>query len=130
MLLTQKSTIVQYINVFWRCNFTTMLLPVIRVTTTCFNNILITFQNINGFAINIDSFQVLVKMWILLLLLSVCSETVICYSDGKVEAACGDMTPQHGHDPRTKNPPFNLTADKSQFSPGDEIKGRNTVAEF
>ncbi|XP_059380938.1 putative ferric-chelate reductase 1 isoform X2 [Carassius carassius] len=66
--------------------------------------------------------EVLVKMWILLLLLSVCSETVICYSDGKVEAACGDMTPHHGHDPRTKNPPFKITADKSQFSPGDEIK--------
>uniref|UniRef100_A0A8C1VU51 Ferric-chelate reductase 1b n=1 Tax=Cyprinus carpio TaxID=7962 RepID=A0A8C1VU51_CYPCA len=62
------------------------------------------------------------KMWIVLLLLSVCSETVICYSDGKVEVACGDMTPQHGHEPITKNPPFNITADKSQFSPGDKIK--------
>lgn len=62
------------------------------------------------------------KMWIVLLLLSVCSETVICYSNGKVEVACGDMTPQHGHDPSTKDPPFNIKADKSQFSPGDEIK--------
>uniref|UniRef100_A0A673GEU8 Putative ferric-chelate reductase 1 n=1 Tax=Sinocyclocheilus rhinocerous TaxID=307959 RepID=A0A673GEU8_9TELE len=77
---------------------------------------------INGFAINIDSFQVLMKMWIVLLLLSVFSETVICYSHGKVEVACGDMTPQHGHDPSTKNPPFNIIADKSQLSPGDEIK--------
>uniref|UniRef100_A0A671P8T4 Putative ferric-chelate reductase 1 n=1 Tax=Sinocyclocheilus anshuiensis TaxID=1608454 RepID=A0A671P8T4_9TELE len=50
------------------------------------------------------------------------SETVICYSHGKVEVACGDMTPQHGHDPSTKNPPFNIIADKSQLSPGDEIK--------
>ncbi|XP_042607872.1 putative ferric-chelate reductase 1 isoform X2 [Cyprinus carpio] len=66
--------------------------------------------------------EVLMKMWIVLLLLSVCSETVICYSDGKVEVACGDMTPQHGHEPITKNPPFNITTDKSQFSPGDKIK--------
>uniref|UniRef100_A0A671P8R3 Putative ferric-chelate reductase 1 n=1 Tax=Sinocyclocheilus anshuiensis TaxID=1608454 RepID=A0A671P8R3_9TELE len=51
-----------------------------------------------------------------------CADTVICYSHGKVEVACGDMTPQHGHDPSTKNPPFNIIADKSQLSPGDEIK--------
>uniref|UniRef100_A0A8C1I7X6 Ferric-chelate reductase 1b n=1 Tax=Cyprinus carpio TaxID=7962 RepID=A0A8C1I7X6_CYPCA len=57
-----------------------------------------------------------------LLIFILCSETVICYSDGKVEVACGDMTPQHGHEPITKNPPFNITADKSQFSPGDKIK--------
>ncbi|XP_058621268.1 putative ferric-chelate reductase 1 isoform X2 [Onychostoma macrolepis] len=72
--------------------------------------------------VNIDSLQVLIKMWIVLLLLSVCSETVICYSNGKVEVACGDMTPQHGHDPSTKHPPFKIIADKSQFSPGEEIK--------
>uniref|UniRef100_A0A672SEJ8 Ferric chelate reductase 1 n=1 Tax=Sinocyclocheilus grahami TaxID=75366 RepID=A0A672SEJ8_SINGR len=41
---------------------------------------------------------------------------------GKVEVACGDMTPQHDSDPSTKHPPFNIIADKSQFSPGDEIK--------
>uniref|UniRef100_A0A8C1BNA0 Ferric chelate reductase 1 n=1 Tax=Cyprinus carpio carpio TaxID=630221 RepID=A0A8C1BNA0_CYPCA len=57
-----------------------------------------------------------------LLIFILCSETVICYSDGKVEVACGDMTPQHGHEPITKNPPFNITTDKSQFSPGDKIK--------
>lgn len=105
-------------------------LEMYHVTTTCFSNILIAFQITNNFAVNIDSLQVLMKMWIVLLLLSVCSETVICYSNGKVEVACGDMTPQHGHDPSTKNPPFNIKADKSQFSPGDEIKGRSTVAVF
>lgn len=97
---------------------------------TCFNNILIPFHITNDFAVSVDSLQVLMTMWIVLLLLSVCSETVICYSNGKVEVACGDMTPQHGHDPSTKNPPFNIIADKSQFSPGDEIKGSNTVAVF
>uniref|UniRef100_A0A673MT76 Putative ferric-chelate reductase 1 n=1 Tax=Sinocyclocheilus rhinocerous TaxID=307959 RepID=A0A673MT76_9TELE len=68
------------------------------------------------------------NMRIALLLLSVCSETVFCFSHGKVEVACGDMTPQHDSDPSTKHPPFNIIADKSQFSPGDEIKGRNAVA--
>lgn len=67
------------------------------------------------------------KMRIVLLLLPVCLETVICYKNGNVKEACGDMTPQHGHDPTTKDPPFTITADKSQFSPEDEIKGRNTV---
>uniref|UniRef100_A0A671NC25 Putative ferric-chelate reductase 1 n=1 Tax=Sinocyclocheilus anshuiensis TaxID=1608454 RepID=A0A671NC25_9TELE len=62
------------------------------------------------------------NMRIALLLLSVCSETVFCFSHGKVEVACGDMTPQHDSDPSTKHPPFNIIADKSQFSPGDEIK--------
>lgn len=109
------------ITIFWE---------MYHVTTTCFSNILIAFQITNNFAVNIDSLQVLMKMWIVLLLLSVCSETVICYSNGKVEVACGDMTPQHDHDPSTKDPPFNIKADKSQFSPGDEIKGRNTVAVF
>ncbi|RXN22194.1 ferric-chelate reductase 1 isoform X1 [Labeo rohita] len=66
--------------------------------------------------------RVLTNMWIVLLLLSVCSETVMCYSNGKVEVACGDMTPGHGFDPSTKDPPFNIKVDKSQFSPGDEIK--------
>ncbi|KTF82188.1 hypothetical protein cypCar_00035051 [Cyprinus carpio] len=67
--------------------------------------------------------EVLMNMRIVLLLLSVCSETVFCFSRGKVEVACGDMTPQHGvSDPSTKDPPFNIKADKSQFSPGDEIK--------
>uniref|UniRef100_A0A8C2GLT1 Ferric-chelate reductase 1b n=2 Tax=Cyprinus carpio TaxID=7962 RepID=A0A8C2GLT1_CYPCA len=67
--------------------------------------------------------EVLMNMRIVLLLLSVCSETVFCFSRGKVEVACGDMTPQHGvSDPSTKDPPFNIIADKSQFSPGDEIK--------
>lgn len=64
------------------------------------------------------------KKRIVLLLLTVCLETVICYSNGKVKEACGDMTPQHGYDPSTKDPPFTITADKSQFSPEDEIKGR------
>ncbi|XP_016134454.1 putative ferric-chelate reductase 1 isoform X1 [Sinocyclocheilus grahami] len=66
--------------------------------------------------------EVLMNMRIALLLLSVCSETVFCFSHGKVEVACGDMTPQHDSDPSTKHPPFNIIADKSQFSPGDEIK--------
>jgi len=66
-------------------------------------------------------------MRIVLLLLPLCLETVICYSNGKVEVACGDMTPGHGYDPSLKDPPFTITADKSQFSPGDEIKGMNAV---
>ncbi|XP_051737663.1 putative ferric-chelate reductase 1 isoform X1 [Ctenopharyngodon idella] len=66
--------------------------------------------------------EVLMKKRIVLLLLTVCLETVICYSNGKVKEACGDMTPQHGYDPSTKDPPFTITADKSQFSPEDEIK--------
>ncbi|XP_073687201.1 putative ferric-chelate reductase 1 [Garra rufa] len=66
--------------------------------------------------------EVLKNMWIVLLLLLACSGTVICYSNGKVEVACGDMTPGHGSDPSTQDPPFNINADKSQFSPGDEIK--------
>lgn len=66
--------------------------------------------------------EVLMNMWIVLLLLSVCSETVFCFSRGNVEVACGDMTPQHDSSPSTQHPPFNIIADKSQFSPGDEIK--------
>lgn len=62
------------------------------------------------------------KMWIVVLLLLIHSETVICYSNGNVKEACGDMTPQHGYDPKTTDPPFIITADKSQFSPGDEVK--------
>lgn len=80
-----------------------------------------------GFTVIIHLFQVLTKMRIVLLLLPLCLETVICYSNGKVEVTCGDMTPQHGYVPSPKDPPFTITADKSQFSPEDEIKGMNTV---
>lgn len=97
-----------------------MVLPPVSLHLNCLSNVWV-------FAVIIHLFQVLMKMRIVLLLLSVCLETVICYSNGYVKKSCWDMTPHHGHDPSPKDPPFTITADKSQFSPEEEIKGRNTV---
>ncbi|XP_073720343.1 putative ferric-chelate reductase 1 [Misgurnus anguillicaudatus] len=67
--------------------------------------------------------EVLMKTKIVLVLISLCIHTVISYPHGKVTVACGDMMPVHGHsEPSTKDPPYIISADKSQFSPGDEIK--------
>ncbi|TRY95826.1 hypothetical protein DNTS_022043 [Danionella cerebrum] len=66
--------------------------------------------------------ETLMDKRIVALLISLCLETVICYSNGKVEVACEDMTPEHGYDPSTKDPPIIITADKIQFSTGDEVK--------
>lgn len=63
------------------------------------------------------------KTMIVLVLISLCIETVISYPHGKVTVACGDMMPVHGHsEPSPKDPPYIISADKSQFSPGDEIR--------
>ncbi|XP_008297813.1 putative ferric-chelate reductase 1 isoform X2 [Stegastes partitus] len=55
----------------------------------------------------------------LLALLTV--NSVTGYSNGKVGAACGDMVPQHGYEPSPDPSPYNVTVDKSTFSPGDRI---------
>lgn len=62
------------------------------------------------------------KTRIVLVLTALCIKTVASYPNGKVTESCGDMAPQHGYDPSTEDPPYTITADKSQFSPGDEIK--------
>ncbi|XP_051537828.1 putative ferric-chelate reductase 1 [Myxocyprinus asiaticus] len=72
--------------------------------------------------------EVFVKTGVVLVLLLVCLETVICYPDGKVTEACGDMMPQHRHDPSTKAPPYNIIVDNITFSPGDELKVTLSVA--
>ncbi|XP_051970589.1 putative ferric-chelate reductase 1 isoform X1 [Xyrauchen texanus] len=72
--------------------------------------------------------EVLKKAEVVLVLLSVCLETVISYGDGKVTVACGNMTPQHGYDPSTEDPPYDIKADKIKFRPADEIKVTLSVA--
>ncbi|KAA0704678.1 putative ferric-chelate reductase 1 [Triplophysa tibetana] len=66
--------------------------------------------------------EVLVKAGIVLVLTAVCIKTVVGYPDGKVTKSCKDMLPHHGHDPSTSDPPYIITADKSRFSTGDEIR--------
>ncbi|XP_028289304.1 putative ferric-chelate reductase 1 [Parambassis ranga] len=58
---------------------------------------------------------------VLLPVLTLRSDPVHGYSDGKVSVACGDMVPEHGYEPSPAPPPYNLTVDKSTFSPGDRI---------
>ncbi|XP_057178358.1 putative ferric-chelate reductase 1 isoform X1 [Triplophysa rosa] len=66
--------------------------------------------------------EVLMKARIVLVLTALCIKTVAGYPSGKVTESCEDMTPNHGHDPSTLDPPYTITADKLQFSTGDEIK--------
>lgn len=70
------------------------------------------------------------KARIVLLLTAVCIKIVAGYPDGKVTKSCKDMTPHHGHDPSTSDPPYTITADKSRFSTGDEIQGRKLTEAF
>ncbi|XP_063768568.1 putative ferric-chelate reductase 1 isoform X2 [Eleginops maclovinus] len=49
------------------------------------------------------------------------ADPVSGFSNGKVSVACGDMVPQHEHDPSPAPPPFSITVDTSSFSPGDNI---------
>ncbi|XP_029934643.1 putative ferric-chelate reductase 1 isoform X2 [Myripristis murdjan] len=63
-------------------------------------------------------------MWLLcflLVILTGCADQAAGYSNGKVSIACGDMTPQHGYESSPYPPPYNITVDKSAFSPGDHI---------
>ncbi|XP_058483953.1 putative ferric-chelate reductase 1 [Solea solea] len=60
-------------------------------------------------------------LFLLLTLLMRSVAPVTGFSNGKVSVACGDMVPQHGHQPRPDPPPYNITVDKSTFSPGDNI---------
>ncbi|XP_064805241.1 putative ferric-chelate reductase 1 isoform X3 [Oncorhynchus masou masou] len=58
----------------------------------------------------------------LLVVVAVCLiKTASGFANGKVSPACGDMTPQHGHDSSSKPAPYNITLDKPTFSPGDHI---------
>ncbi|KAG9351102.1 hypothetical protein JZ751_024992 [Albula glossodonta] len=60
--------------------------------------------------------------WLLLLLVvTVCLQTVSSYSNGKVTDACSSMEPNHGHHPSTKPNTYAITVDKKTFSPGDQI---------
>ncbi|XP_071341666.1 putative ferric-chelate reductase 1 isoform X2 [Trachinotus anak] len=61
------------------------------------------------------------RSYFLLAVFTVCVGPVAGFSNGKVSAACGDMVPQHGYDPSPDPPPYNITVDKSIFSPGDNI---------
>ncbi|CAK6973285.1 putative ferric-chelate reductase 1 [Scomber scombrus] len=63
-------------------------------------------------------------MWcsfFLLVVLTGCVDPVTGYSNGKVSIACGDMVPQHGHDPSPDPPPYSITVDQLSFNPGDNI---------
>lgn len=53
--------------------------------------------------------------------LAVCAHTVSGFSNGKVRQACKDMMPQHGHEPSPDPPPYNISVDRTTFSPGDRI---------
>ncbi|TKS88092.1 putative ferric-chelate reductase 1 [Collichthys lucidus] len=59
--------------------------------------------------------------WYFLMLLTGHVGPITGYSDGEVSIACGDMVPQHGHEPSPDPPPYNITVDKSTYSPGDNI---------
>ncbi|KAM4606162.1 putative ferric-chelate reductase 1 [Polymixia lowei] len=48
-------------------------------------------------------------------------DPAVGYSSGKVRVACGDMTPQHGYESSPDPPPYNITVDKTTFTPGDHI---------
>ncbi|XP_066539185.1 putative ferric-chelate reductase 1 [Hoplias malabaricus] len=63
-----------------------------------------------------------VKTWALLILFVACLKTTVCFSNGKVTQACDDMVPMHGHQSSPEPAPYNITVDKSKFSPGDQIK--------
>ncbi|KAM6953755.1 putative ferric-chelate reductase 1 [Aplochiton taeniatus] len=53
--------------------------------------------------------------------LALCARTVAGFSNGKVRQACNDMIPQHGHESSTDPPPYNISVDRTTFSPGDRI---------
>ncbi|XP_059182905.1 putative ferric-chelate reductase 1 [Centropristis striata] len=63
-------------------------------------------------------------MWgsyFLLAVLTGSVDLVLGFSNGKVSIACGDMVPQHGHQPRPEPPPYSITVDTPTFSPHDNI---------
>uniref|UniRef100_A0A3Q1HH92 Ferric-chelate reductase 1a n=1 Tax=Anabas testudineus TaxID=64144 RepID=A0A3Q1HH92_ANATE len=47
---------------------------------------------------------------------------VICYANGKVTKACGNMEPHHGVPGQTTQSPYHLAANTTTFSPGDHIE--------
>ena len=72
-------------------------------------------------------------MWcsfFLLVVLTGCVDPVTGFSNGKVSIACGDMVPQHGHDPSPDPPPYSITVDRLTFSPGDKIIGTMLNSRF
>ncbi|XP_007250476.3 putative ferric-chelate reductase 1 [Astyanax mexicanus] len=66
--------------------------------------------------------ELLPKPWTLVVLFIVILRSVVCFSNGKVSQACGDMVPMHGYTPSPDPPPGSLTVDKTTFRPGDQIK--------
>ncbi|CAB1456995.1 unnamed protein product [Pleuronectes platessa] len=61
------------------------------------------------------------RLYFTLAALTWCVDSVGGFSNGKVGVACGDMEPQHGHEPRSDPPPYTVSVDKSTFSPGENI---------
>ncbi|XP_034998905.2 putative ferric-chelate reductase 1 isoform X2 [Hippoglossus stenolepis] len=61
------------------------------------------------------------RLYFTLAALTWCVDSVEGFSNGKVGVACGDMEPQHGHEPRPEPPPYMVSVDKSTFSPGENI---------
>ncbi|XP_034427705.1 putative ferric-chelate reductase 1 isoform X7 [Hippoglossus hippoglossus] len=61
------------------------------------------------------------RLYFTLAALTWCVDSVGGFSNGKVGVACGDMEPQHGHEPRPEPPPYMVSVDKSTFSPGENI---------
>ncbi|XP_029385463.1 putative ferric-chelate reductase 1 isoform X2 [Echeneis naucrates] len=61
------------------------------------------------------------RPYFLLAVFTGCVDLVAGFSNGKVSAACGDMVPQHGHDPSPDPPPYSITVDKPTFRPGENI---------
>ncbi|XP_031440217.1 putative ferric-chelate reductase 1 isoform X2 [Clupea harengus] len=60
-----------------------------------------------------------ITLWLLLAFYFKSGE---CFSNGKVTQACGEMIPEHDHDPSPQTPPYNITLDKYQYNAGDQIR--------
>ncbi|NP_001083026.2 putative ferric-chelate reductase 1 precursor [Danio rerio] len=58
----------------------------------------------------------------LLFILVLCVGLVQSYKNGLVSEVCDSMMPNHGANAQTSSPPFTVTADKTTFKEGDQIK--------
>ena len=48
--------------------------------------------------------------------------TIKCYPSGAPQSACENMSPQHGVQPQSTSPPFNIITSE-QYSPGVPLQG-------
>ncbi|KAK5859413.1 hypothetical protein PBY51_020968 [Eleginops maclovinus] len=80
--------------------------------------------------------QVGAMLWFLTAVCVACVQQCVCYPDGSVLPACGNMLPEHPpFTPATSSPPYTVSVDSAAYKPGGllivtvEVKNSSTYFE-